>query len=123
MWSVYARDSRSGGQTILLHRELFYPHLWYCNPRIIDIYLYSRFDKIIDLFAVPLALPVVFAALEDCLNLHILQLPVPPAKKQRQRPNNKLNDWLVLIVITGNNEIAPELCFLHNRQILKTDFR
>jgi len=27
MWSVYARDSRSGGQTILLHRELFYPHL------------------------------------------------------------------------------------------------
>jgi hypothetical protein len=62
------------------------------TPRIIDIYLYSRFDKIIDLFAVPLALPVVFAALEDCLNLHILQLPVPPAKKQRQRPNNKLND-------------------------------
>lgn len=81
MWSVYARDSRSGGQTILLHRELFYPHLWYCNPRIIDIYLYSRFDKIIDLFAVPLALPVVFAALEDCLKKLYFLITGPTSEK------------------------------------------
>ena len=93
------------------------------TPRIIDIYLYSRFDKIIDLFAVPLALPVVFAALENCLKTFYFLITGPTSEKQRQRPNNKLNDWLVLVVITGNNEIAPELCFLHNRQILKTDSR
>lgn len=51
------------------------------TPRIIDIYLYSRFDKIIDLFAVPLALPVVFAALEDCLKTLYFLITGPTSEK------------------------------------------